>query len=276
MAFLPHPLSFVTLGDVVQVKVIVFAQYAGNERQNCQVDATMLQALRSHVRRLCTPDQIDLEEHYQSPAEHIADLVVHTVGLTLAAVGGIVLAVLSALNGGVGVVMATAIYALCLVAMLTASTVYNLTRPGAARPVLRRLDEAAIFLMIAGSYTPFTTQRFEGWWSIGFTLVVWLIAFAGVGAKLILPRLSDAFWSGVYVVFGWIAVIALKPLIDTVHPIALGLLVLGGLIYTAGVLFFISPKLKYRRAIWHGFVVAGAGVHWAAVLVGVVLAPNLA
>jgi hemolysin III len=236
----------------------------------------MLQAVKRHVRRLCTPDQIDLEEHYQSPAEHTADLVVHTVGLTLAAVGGVVLAVLSALNGGVGVVMATAIYALCLVAMLTASTVYNLTRPCAARPVLRRLDEAAIFLMIAGSYTPFTTQRFEGWWAIGFTLVVWTIAFAGVAAKLVAPRISDAFWSGVYVVFGWIAVIALKPMIDTVHPIALGLLVLGGLIYTAGVFFFISPKLKYRRAIWHGFVVAGAGVHWAAVLVGVVLAPNLA
>lgn len=276
MAFLPHLPAFVTLGTVVQVKVIVLAHYAGNDRQNRRVDATMLQALKNHVRRLCTPDQIDLEEHYQSPAEHIADLVVHTVGLTLAAVGGIVLAVLSALNGGVGVVMATAIYALCLVAMLTASTLYNLTRPSAARPVLRRLDEAAIFLMIAGSYTPFTTQRFEGWWAIGFTLVVWLIAVSGVLAKLILPRLSDAFWSGVYVVFGWVAVIALKPLIDTVHPIALGLLVLGGLIYTAGVLFFISPKLKYRRAIWHGFVVAGAGVHWTAVLVGVVLAPNLA
>ena len=73
--------------------------------------------------------------------------------------------------------------------------------------------------------------------------------------------------------FGWLAVLALKPMLETVHPVALGLLVLGGLIYTAGVFVFISPKVKYRRAIWHGFVVAGAGVHWAAVLVGVVLAP---
>lgn len=276
MAFLPHPPAFVTISGAVQAKVIVSPHYEGNDRRNRRVDATMLEAVRRHVRRLCTPDPIDLEEHYQSPSEHIADLVVHTVGLTLAAVGGIVLAVLSALNGGVGVVMATAIYALCLVAMLAASTVYNLTRPSAARPVLRRLDEAAIFLMIAGSYTPFTTQRFEGWWAIGFTLAVWLIAFAGVAAKLVAPRISDAFWSGVYVLFGWIAVIALKPMMETVHPIALGLLVLGGLIYTAGVFFFISPKLKYRRAIWHGFVVAGAGVHWAAVLVGVVLAPGIA
>ena len=170
-------------------------------------------------------------------------------------------------------VAATAIYALCLIAMLTVSTVYNQTRPCAARPILRRMDEAAIFLMIAGSYTPFTTQRFEGAWSIGFTVLVWAIAFAGVGAKLVAPRISDAFWAGVYALFGWLAVIALKPMMDTVHPIALGLLVLGGLIYTAGVFVFISPKVKFRRAIWHGFVVTGATVHWAAVLVGVVLAP---
>jgi hemolysin III len=236
----------------------------------------MLNTLKRHAARLCTPDEIDLAEHYQTPAEHTADLVVHVVGLTLAAVGGIVLAILSAIYGGSGAAFATAVYALCLVAMLTCSTVYNLTRPGKARPVLRRLDEAAIFLMIAGSYTPFTTLRFEGPWAIGFTLVVWIIAFAGVAAKLVAPRISDAFWSGVYVVFGWLAVLALKPMIDTVHPIALGLLVLGGVIYTAGVFVFISPNVKYRRAIWHGFVVAGAGVHWAAVLVGVVLAPTFA
>ncbi len=236
----------------------------------------MLNALKRHATRLCTPDEIDLAEHYSSTSEHTADLVVHVVGLTLAAVGGIVLAVLSAFYAGFGTVLATAIYALCLIAMLTASTVYNLTRPCKARPVLRRLDEAAIFLMIAGSYTPFTTQRFEGWWSIGFTVVVWTIAFAGVFAKLVAPRISDAFWSAVYAVFGWLAVLALKPMLDTVHPVALGLLVLGGVIYTSGVFVFVAPNLKYRRAIWHGFVVAGAGVHWAAVLVGVVLAPSLA
>lgn len=227
------------------------------------------------LRHIRTPDALDMIEHYNSPAERIADLWVHIVGLTLASIGGVALAVLSAVNGGgAGLVFATAIYALCLIAMLTASTVYNQIRPCAARPVLRRLDEAAIFLMIAGSYTPFTTQRFEGGWAIGFTLLVWTIALAGVAAKLVMPRLSDAFWSGVYIAFGWLAVGALKPMVDTVHPIALALLVIGGLIYTAGVLVFISPKARFRRAIWHGFVVAGAGTHWAAVLVGVVLAPG--
>ena len=229
--------------------------------------------LKNLFGRVCVPDELDMVEHYRSPAEKTADLIVHVVGLTLAAVGGVVLAVLAAIYSGVGAVVATSAYALCLVAMLTASTVYNQTRPCAARPILRRLDEAAIFLMIAGSYTPFTTQRFEGAWSIGFTLLVWTVALAGVFTKLVAPRISDAFWAGIYALFGWLALIALKPLMDTVHPVALGLLVLGGLIYTAGVFVFISPKVKFRRAIWHGFVVTGATVHWAAVLVGVVLAP---
>ena len=230
--------------------------------------------LKRLARHVCTPDELDMVEHYRTDAEKTADLVVHVVGLTLAAVGGVVLAVLAALYAGVGAVAATAVYALCLIAMLTASTVYNLTRPCAARPVLRRLDEAAIFLMIAGSYTPFTTQRFEGAWAIGFTLLVWAIGLGGAFAKVILPRLSDAIWSAVYVAFGWLAVIALKPMMDTVHPLALALLVAGGLIYTAGVFVFISPQVKFRRAIWHGFVVTGATVHWAAVLGGVVLAPG--
>jgi hemolysin III len=236
----------------------------------------MLMRLKSLFGRVAVPDDLDMEEHYRTEAEKIADLVVHVVGLTLAAVGGVVLAVLAAIYSGVGTVVATAVYALCLVAMLTASTIYNQTRPCAARPVLRRLDEAAIFLMIAGSYTPFTTQRFEGGWAIGFTLLVWALGIGGALAKLWAPRLSDAIWSAVYVAFGWLAVFALKPMLDTVHPAALILLVIGGLIYTAGVFVFISPKVKFRRAIWHGFVVTGATVHWAAVLVGVVLAPAMA
>ena len=233
----------------------------------------MLVLFRRFANHVCTPDALDMIEHYRTRAERLADMWVHIVGLALAAVGGIILAVLSAIYGGAETAVATAIYALCLIAMLTCSTIYNLTHPCAARPVLRRMDEAAIFLMIAGSYTPFTTLRFEGAWSIGFTILVWGFALAGVFAKMLAPRISDAFWSGVYVLFGWLAVFALKPMIETVHPAALALLVLGGLIYTAGVFVFINQRVKFRRAIWHGFVVTGAGVHWAAVLVGVVLAP---
>ena len=235
----------------------------------------MLKRMKNVFVQVSVPDELDMAEHYRTPAEKTADLIVHVVGLTLAAVGGIVLTVLAAIYAGIGAVVATSAYALCLIAMLTASTLYNQTHPCAARPILRRIDEAAIFLMIAGSYTPFTTQRFEGLWAIGFTTLIWTLAFLGAGVKLFAPRISDKFWSGVYVVFGWLAVAALKPMVETVHPIALALLVIGGLIYTAGVFVFISPRVKFRRAIWHGFVVTGATVHWTAVLVGVVLAPAM-
>jgi hemolysin III len=271
--FLPHPAAFVTHDDVVQRMVTHPGAGWMQRKERERLDGAMLKRLKTVLAQVSVPDAQDMEEHYRTPAEKTADLIVHVVGLTLAAVGGIVLAVLAALYAGIGAVLATAAYALCLVIMLTVSAIYNQAHPGAARPLLRRMDEAAIFLMIAGSYTPFTTQRFEGAWSIGFTVLVWAVALGGVAVKLVAPRISDTFWSLVYLGFSWLALVAAKPLIDTVHPIALGLLVLGGLIYTAGVFVFISPTVKFRRAIWHGFVVTGATVHWAAVLVGVVLAP---
>ncbi len=223
--------------------------------------------------RFCAADDLDFVEHYPTRAERVADSWVHAVALALAAVGGVVLALISAANGGPSMVLATAVYAICLIAMLTASTLYNRSKPCAARPILRRLDEAAIFLMIAGSYTPFTTQRFsEPVWSIGFTALVWTLAIAGVVAKLFAPRLNDVFWSIVYAVFGWLAVIAIQPMMNGVSSLALALLIIGGLIYTLGCFVFVRQALPFRRAIWHGFVVTGAGVHYAAVMVGVVFA----
>ena len=231
--------------------------------------------LRRFIRQMTTADELDMEEHYASRAEKLADLWVHLVGLIAALIGAGVLATLAGIYSGIGAMAATLLYSLCLIGMLTASTIYNQTHPCAARPVLRRLDEAFIFLMIAGSYTPITTQRFEGSLSVGFTALVWTIGLGGAFAKMFVPRLSDVFWSGVYVLFGWLIVFAIKPMIESISPLALGLLVAGGVTYTVGVLFFINRALKFRRAIWHGFVVAGAGMHWAAILIGVVLAPSM-
>lgn len=227
----------------------------------------------SLLSRCCAADELDFVEHYPTRAERVADSWVHAIALALAAVGGVVLAWISSVNGGPTMVLSTAVYAICLIAMLTASTLYNRSHPCAARPVLRRMDEAAIFLMIAGSYTPFTTQRFtDPAWSVGFTALVWGIALSGVIAKLFAPRLNDTVWSVVYALFGWLAVIAIGPMIEGVSPLALALLVVGGIIYTLGCFFFVRQTLPYRRAIWHGFVVTGAGVHYTAVMIGVVFA----
>ena len=218
------------------------------------------------------PPEDDFAEHYPNRGEKLADGLVHVLGLSAAAAGGGVLIALSMwTGGGAGLALATGLYSLCLITMLACSTAYNLTKPTAARPFLRRLDEAAIFLMIAGSYTPFTTQRLTGDWAISMTVLVWVLALAGVAGKLIPSRLPDWVWTVGYVAFGWVALIALRPLIQGVPLAALVLLTAGGLIYTTGALIFHS-RLPYRRAIWHGFVVTAAGAHYAAICAGVVFA----
>ncbi|HEY3888179.1 MAG TPA: hemolysin III family protein [Caulobacteraceae bacterium] len=221
------------------------------------------------------PRQDEAVEHYPSRGEKLADGLVHALGLSAAAAGGVVLIVLCVVTGGgAGLAAATGLYSLCLITMLACSTAYNLTRPTRARPFLRRLDEAAIFLMIAGSYTPFTTQRMDQAWAISMTTLVWVLALAGVAGKLLTSRLPDWVWTAGYVAFGWVALIALRPLIQGVPVVALVLLIAGGLIYTTGALIFHS-RLPYRRAIWHGFVVTAAGAHYAAICAGVVFASAL-
>ena len=209
--------------------------------------------------------------HYPTPAAKCADLVVHVVGLTLALIGGAVLLALAVEARSITLIVGVAIYAAGLLAMLAFSTAYNFAKP-TWRPRLRRLDHAGIFLMIAGSYTPFTTQLLEGAWSIGMTAAVWSIAGLGVLGKLFLKQLDRKFWVVLYMALGWIVVIALRPLASSITWGALALLAVGGVLYSTGVAFYVNKRLKFARAIWHGHVVAAASAHWAAILLGVVLA----
>jgi len=209
--------------------------------------------------------------HYPSSAAKCADLVVHVVGLTLALAGGGVLLGLAIAEHSVSKVVGVSIYAAGLVAMLAFSTAYNFARPQ-YRPVLRRLDHAGIFLMIAGSYTPFTTHNLTGAWAWGMTAAIWTIAALGALSKLFLKHIDRRFSVAIYLALGWLVLIALKPIIANVAWVALLLLCVGGLLYSTGVVFYLNKRLKFARAIWHGHVVAAAGAHWAAVLLGVVLA----
>jgi hemolysin III len=209
--------------------------------------------------------------HYPTAAAKCADLVVHVIGLTLALIGGIVLLILAVRAGSISLAVGVGIYAAGLLAMLAFSTAYNFA-PARRRPLLRRLDHAGLFLMIAGSYTPFTTQSLTGGWAIGMTAAVWSIAAFGALGKLFLPGLGRRFWVAVYLALGWLVVVALKPMIDAIAWYALLLLVAGGVLYSTGVVFYVNKQLKFARAIWHGHVVAAAAAHWAAILLGVVLA----
>ena len=211
-----------------------------------------------------------LNDHYPTKAAWRADLVVHVIGLTFAVIGGAILLGLAFGLGPLRVGAAVTIYVAGLIAMLALSTAYNFAK-GRWRPLLRRLDHAGIFIMIAGSYTPFTTQRLHGPWAIGMTAAVWGLAALGVAAKLFLPGLGRRFWVGLYLGLGWLALVAIKPMIEGLSWIALLLLALGGLVYSTGAVFYVLKQLKFRRAIWHGHVVGASALHYVAVLIGVVL-----
>jgi hemolysin III len=230
----------------------------------------LLQFLVTGLKRDPAPIE---SEHYPSPAARVADRWVHIVGLTAGGLGGAVLLGLSLGVGRMGQTAAIAIYAVTLMAMFGCSLAYNMSGPR-RRPLLRRIDHAAIFVTIAGSYTPFTTQSLTGAWAIGMTTAVWTLALAGAAAKLFLPGLGRGFWVVLYFGLGWIALIALKPLLAGVSLLALALLLAGGLIYSLGVIVYARRSLKFRRAIWHGFVVAAAATQYTAVLLGVVLTPH--
>jgi hemolysin III len=218
------------------------------------------------------PDEYRVD-HYPNALERAADRWIHFAAIPLAAIGAAWLILRAVTTQRPGMVIAAAVYGVALICMLAFSAIYNLSHVSPARPFLRRLDEAGIFLMIAGSYTPFTTQRLEGAWAVGMTTLVWVIAVAGIVGKLAIPRISEKAWTAVYVVFGWVAVLAMGPLSRALSLAALGLLVAGGLVYSFGCLLFLNPRLPFRRATWHGCVCAGAGLHFIAIAAGVVLAP---
>ncbi len=219
-----------------------------------------------------TLDQLLPKLHYPTRAEKLVDGWLHGVALMLftfavgAALG------LAIWQGGLGMASAVAVYAICVMSMIGCSMAYNLTEEPKRKALLRRFDHAAIFLMIAGTYTPFTTLRFDGAWAISMTTIVWTLALIGAACKLFLPGISKRIWLAFYIALGWLAFAALEPLLQGVPLVGLILLAIGGALYTIGVPFYAWERLPFRRAIWHGFVIAAAGVHYAAILTGVVFA----
>jgi hemolysin III len=208
-----------------------------------------------------------ITEYPYGRGEVIADGIVHAVGLAAAVVGARVLIAAAVLHGTP--VAAVAVYAFALIAMLTFSAAYSLGAHLRFHEVLRRLDYAAIFIMIAGSYTPFTAGVLSDGWAIGLTTAVWAIAALGVVLKTaVAPHGLRNVTTLLYIAFGWIGVVAAGPFMAVLSPLVLWLVVAGGLIYTLGTVVYTQQHLRYRRAIWHAFVVAGAAAHfWAIFLI---------
>ena len=196
--------------------------------------------------------------------ELVADGVVHALGLALGGAGALALVILALVNGNV--VAPLAIYAVGLLAMLGCSAAYNLLRTTPWRAWLRRLDHAAIFAMIAGSYTPFTTLGLDQPWSTILTVLVWSVAALGIALKLWQPHRVETISVALYLVLGWIGLVALDDILSALSAATIALLGAGGILYSAGVIFHLWRALPYHNAIWHGFVLVAAILHYIAVL----------
>jgi hemolysin III len=131
---------------------------------------------------------------------------------------------------------------------------------------LRRFDHAAIFAMIAGTYTPFTILGLQSGWSTGLTIGIWSVAAIGIALKLWQPRRIETISVALYLGLGWIGLIALHPFMVALDAATLALLAAGGILYSVGVVFHLWRRLPYHNAIWHGFVLVAAGIHYLAVL----------
>jgi hemolysin III len=201
-----------------------------------------------------------------SKGEFAADGVVHAVGIVAAVAGVIVLIAMIAVRSGLVELVTASIYAAGLLAMLGFSAAYNLAPSSRYRELFRRFDHAAIFIMIAGTYTPFTILGLEGAWEIGLITLVWGIALFGFCLKILLPRRLDGFSTAVYLLLGWTGLIAVQQFVAVFDTSILVLLLIGGLLYSIGTIFHLWRKLPYQNAIWHGFVVAAAAVHYSAVV----------
>ena len=214
-----------------------------------------------------------LPEHCrpQSPAELAADRVVHIVSVAAAIPAAIALIGFSAARGDVLELAAILLYVAGLLLMVCCSAAYNLVREHWCRPALRRCDHAAIFAMIAGSYTPFTLLSWSDGWSIGLTAIIWSLALIGMGLKLWAPRGQRTLSAAPYLLLGWIGLTAIFPMLTVLGPQTFALIVLGGVLYSVGVLFHVWESLPFQNAIWHGFVLAGATTHYIAIAKGVVL-----
>jgi hemolysin III len=206
------------------------------------------------------------QERTQSLGEEIANSVSHGVGF-LAAVAAAPVLVLSAVqSGGAARITGASVFAATMVLLYLTSTLYHALPRNRAKRVFQVLDHAAIFLMIAGTYTPFTLGVLHGTW--GWTLfgLVWGLALAGVvltatgGVRY--PKLS----TGLYIAMGWLILIAVKPLWLRVPPWGLFWLLAGGIAYTGGVAFYAAKRVHYSHFIWHLFVIAGTACHFIAVL----------
>lgn len=203
---------------------------------------------------------------YYSRREELLNSVTHGIGALLSLVGLAVLVVMAAAYGDGRRIISFAIYGGSLLSLYVASTLYHSVTHLPAKRILRILDHSAVYVLIAGTYTPFLLVTMPG--VLGWTLfvIVWGMAIAGIVYKALAIHRYENLSTVLYVVMGWLGVLGFRQMAVNIGPAGIAWLLAGGLVYTLGVLFFVFPKVPYNHAIWHLFVLGGSACHYLVML----------
>jgi hemolysin III len=211
---------------------------------------------------------------FYTVGEEIAHAVTHGVGLALSVAGLVALVAAATVRGDASHVVGCGVFGGTLVLLYAASTLYHGLPGRRAKQLFQRLDHSAIYLLIAGTYTPFTLVTLRGAWGWTLLALVWGLAALGILIEVIEPlRRMRRYSIALYLAMGWLAVIAFEPLAASLGSEGLLLLAAGGIAYTAGLVFYAWRAIPYNHALWHVFVLAGSAVHFSCVLGYVIPAP---
>jgi hemolysin III len=210
-------------------------------------------------------DKPSWQNPFYTLREEIANSVTHGIGAVLSAAGMVLLVVLAFLYGDARSVAAFTIFGASMLLLYLASTLYHAIQHRRAKRLLRKCDHAAVYLLIAGTYTPFLLISLRGPTGYALLALVWGMAALGVLWKMVFTGRYEVLATIVYVLMGWMSILAYRQMVATVPPDGVRFLFAGGIIYTVGVLFYAWEKLPYNHAVWHLFVLGGSALHYAAV-----------
>ncbi|MGC8545546.1 MAG: PAQR family membrane homeostasis protein TrhA [Athalassotoga sp.] len=198
--------------------------------------------------------------------EEIANAVTHGIGTLLAIAALVVLVIFSTIYGDMWYIVSLTIYGSSLVILYTMSTIYHALPRGKTKDIFEIFDHSSIFLLIAGTYTPFELITLRG--PVGWTLfgITWGMAVIGILFKVFFVKKFVILSTLIYIIMGWMIVFAIKPLFEKLPIDGIILLIIGGIFYTLGTIFYIRRKMKYHHAIWHLFVIGGSAMHFFAIL----------
>lgn len=205
-------------------------------------------------------------KRFYTLGEEIANAITHGIGSVFGIAALVILVVLAARQGDAWRVVSFSIYGVTLILLYMASTLYHGLRHAGAKRVFRILDHSSIFLLIAGTYTPFLLIRLRGGWGWSLFGVIWALAITGIVLKAVFINRLKKYSVLVYILMGWLIVVAIKPMLATVPRHALWWLLAGGLCYTGGVAFYAMKSVRFSHAVWHLCVLAGSMCHFFAIL----------